>query len=119
MKITKPAFQKPNDVITAKAEQMLLDKLPVDQKTLQRAAGILEPKNLKWIGLAVIGGSALVTIASSISHDAIYKAMVAKEMKKQIKPLEQKLDELREQNEILLRQNRELADQLKKLQAEE
>ena len=117
MKLTKPVIQDPNAVLTAKAEQMLLEKLPVDQKTLKLAGKLLEPKNLKIIGITAIGGSALISLISSISHDKIYQAAVAKEIKKQIAPLEHKLDELRTQNAVLLQQNRELIAQQNELQA--
>ena len=40
-------------------------------------------------------------------------------MRKQIAPLEHKLDELRTQNAVLLKQNRELIARLNELQAKE
>ena len=119
MKIKKSVIQDPNTVLTAKAEQMLLDRLPVDQKTLKRIGKLAEPKNLKWVGLGVIGGSALVSLISSIGHDKVFQTAVAREMKKQIAPLEHKLDELRTQNAVLLQQNRELIARLNELQAKE
>ena len=119
MKITKPVIQDPNAVLTAKAEQMLLEKLPVDEKTLKLAGILLEPKNLKRIGIAAIGGSAIISLVSSISHDKVYQAAVAKEIKKQVAPLEHKLDELRTQNAVLLQQNRELIARLNELQAKQ
>ena len=119
MKINKPVVRDPSDVIAAKAEQALLEKLPVDQKTLKIAAKALEPKNLKWIAITATGGSALISLVSSISHDKIYQAAVAREIKKQVAPLERKLDELRTQNAVLLQQNRELIARLNELQAKE
>ena len=104
------------NIITARAEQALLDKLPVDQRTLHLVGKILEPKNLKRIGLAAIGGSVLISLVSSISHDKVYQAAVAREIKKQIAPLEHKLEELKMQNAVLLQQNRELIAQLDRLQ---
>ena len=119
MKITKPVIQTPSDKLTAKAEQALLEKLPVDQKTLTLVGKVLEPKNLKRIGIAAIGGSALISLVSSISHDKVYQAAVAREIKKQIAPLEHKLDELRTQNAVLLQQNREMIARLNELQAKQ
>ena len=119
MKFAKPVIQTPENALAAKAEQALLDRLPVDQTTLQRVGKLLEPKNLKRLGIAVIGGSALISLVSTISHDSVYKAAVSKEMKKQIAPLEHKLDELKAQNAVLLQQNRELIAQLNKLQSGE
>ena len=117
MKITKPVIQSPSDKLTAKAEQALLEKLPVDQKTLTLIGRILEPQNLKRIGIAAIGGSALISLISTLGHDKVYQAAVGREIKKQIAPLEHKLDELRTQNAVLLQQNRELIARLNELQA--
>ncbi len=117
MKIIKPQIPDPNKVLTAKAEQMLLEKLPVDQKTLQRFGKLLEPKNLKRISIAAIGASIAVSLINSIGHDKVYRAAVAREIKKQITPLEHKLDELRMQNAVLLQQNRELIERLSELQS--
>ena len=119
MKISKAVVENPENILTARVEQALLEKLPVDQKSLQRVFRILEPKNLKKIGIAAIGGSALISLISSLTHDSAYKAAVAREMKKQIAPLEQRLEELQAQNELLLQQNRELIARLDKLRPED
>lgn len=116
MKLSKPEIKTPENILAAKAEQVLLERLPVDQKTMQRVVKLLEPKNLMRIGIAAVGGSALISIVSSISHDRIYQAVVAKEIKKQITPLQQKLDELQAQNAVLMQQNAELAAQLNRLE---
>ena len=44
MKITKPVIQSPSDKLTAKAEQALLEKLPVDQKTLTQDPRAAKPE---------------------------------------------------------------------------
>ncbi len=113
MKITrKPVLPDTGSILAARAEQAIIDKLPVDEKTLRRIGKILEPKNLKLIGIAAVGGSALISVVSSITHDRFYQAAVAREMKKQLIPLERRMAELEAQNEVLLRQNRELLEQL-------
>lgn len=96
------------DIISAKAEQAVLNVLPVDQKTLQRTAKILEPKNLKRIGIAVVGGSALISIITSFGHDRINRAAMSHEVKKQLVPVMNKLNELEALNVSLLQQNKEL-----------
>ena len=118
MKISKAVVESPENILTARVEQALLEKLPVDQKSLQRVFRILEPKNLKKIGITAIGGSVLISLISSLTHDSAYKAAVAREMKKQIAPLEQRLEELQAQNELLLQQNRELIARLDTLRPE-
>ena len=113
MKITrKPVLPDTSSILAARAEQAILDKLPVDERTLRLVGKILEPKNLKVIGIAAIGGSALISVISSVTHDRVYQAAVARELKKQLVPLERRMAELEAQNEVLLRQNRELLAQL-------
>ena len=109
-----PILHKKDDIITSKAEQAVLSVLPVDQKTLQKTMKFLEPKNLKRIALAVVGGSALVSIVTSIGHDRIYRAAVSHEVKKQLDPVMKKLNELEAQNTALYRQNKELTKLLMK-----
>ena len=111
-----PVLMKKNsDVIAEKAGQMLLEKLPVDQKLVQRTVKLLEPKNLKRIAIAAVGGSVLISIVSSIGHDRVYRAAVSHEMKKQLEPLRKKLDDLEAQNVALWQQNEELKAKLDKL----
>ncbi len=119
MKNLKPELSEPNRILTARAEQLLLQKLPVDQALLRRTAKLLEPKNLKRIGLLAIGSSVLISIVSSVGHDSIYRAAVAKEMKKQLDPLRKKLDDLEAQNLVLWQQNQELLEKLNGKTAEE
>ena len=109
-----PILHRKDDIITSKAEQAVLSVLPVDQKTLQKTMKFLEPKNLKRIAFAVVGGSALVSIVTSIGHDRIYRAAVSHEVKKQLDPVMKKLNELEAQNIALYRQNKELTKLLMK-----
>ena len=102
----------PGKALSARTEQAVLELLPVDQKTLRRAARLMEPKNLKRLGIAVFGGTALLSLLTSIGHDRVYRAAVARELKKQLEPVNRKLDVLEKQNEELLRENAELKERL-------
>ncbi len=108
----KTHLPTPGKALTARTEQAVLELLPVDQKTLRRAARLMEPKNLKRLGVAVFGGTALLSLLASIGHDRVYRAMVARELKKQLEPVNRKLDVLEKQNEELLRENAELKERL-------
>ena len=112
MKKSLPVLSNKKNVLSAQAEQMILEKLPVDQKTLRLVTKALEPKNLKRLAIAAVGGSFLVSFVSSASQNRIYQAMVAREMKKQLDPLRKKLDELEAQNAVLYQQNKELLEKL-------
>ena len=119
MKKTLPVLPNKKNVLTTQAEQIILEKLPVDQKTLRIVTKVLEPKNLKRIAIAAVGGSFLISFVSSASQNRIYQAMVAREMKKQLAPLRKKLDDLEAQNAVLWEQNQELLKQMKKKEIKE
>ena len=112
MKKTLAILSERKNPLAVKTEQVLLEKLPVDQKTLNRAMKILEPKNLKRLCIGAIGGSILVTILSNIGKDQIYRASVGQEIKKQLAPMQKKLDELEAQNAALYLQNKELMEKI-------
>ncbi len=107
-------FTKKREALVAQAGQTLLQQLPVDVTKLQRAARYLEPKRLKRIAIVAVGGSAVLSLIGSIGHDRIYRAAVAREMKKQLEPIRKQLDELTAQNENLIRQNEMLREELAK-----
>ncbi len=102
------------DALVAQAGQTLLQQLPVDVGKLQKAAKYLEPKRIKQIVIAAVGGSMLLSLLGSIGHERLYQAAVAREMKKQLEPIRKRLDELSEQNEDLIRQNEMLREELAK-----
>ena len=118
MKNTLPVITKKNNALSSMAEQAVLNVLPVDQKTLNRIARILEPKNLKLFAVGAIGGTALISILTSIGHDRIYQAAVGREMKKQLEPLKKKLNELEAQNAVLYQQNQELTELIAQMKSE-
>lgn len=106
-----------NNILAARAEQAIIDSLPVDRKTLRIIGKVLEPQNLKRIGIAAVGGSVLISIVTTLGRDRVNRAGTAAEMKKQLKPVQQKLNELETQNAVLLQQNEDLKLQLAKLEA--
>ncbi len=108
------ALFTPKKALANRTEQAVMELLPVDEKTLRRAARLLEPKNLKRLGLAAAGGSVLFSALGTAGRDRIYRAAVARELKKQLEPVNKKLDALEQQNEELRRQNEELQRQLAK-----
>lgn len=91
-----------------KAEQELLSILPVEPRTLTRVGRLLEPKNIKRLLLAALGGSLLASVLSSLSRARMIRASVARELKKQLAPINKKLDNLEKQNEELKKENEEL-----------
>ena len=99
-------------MLAARAEQALVEQLPVDQKTLRRVGKLMEPKNLKRLALTVVGGSVAISVMGSISRTSMYRMAVARELKKQLEPVNKKLCELEAQNEELKRQNDQLAKAL-------
>ena len=105
-------FSRKKEALAAQAGQLLLEQLPVDVGKLQKAARFLTPKNLKLLAIAAVGGSALLSVVGTVSHDRIYQAAVARELKKQLEPIHKQLDELSAQNEELRRQNEQLQKQL-------
>ena len=116
MKLKKsiPALPGVRAKAMAKAEDVLLQQLPVDRKLLEKLLRHLNPRDLKFFALALVGASVLVSVLGTVGHERLYQAAVAREMKKQLAPVNRKLDELEKQNEELKRQNEELKAQLKK-----
>ena len=106
-----------NNIIAARAEQAIVDSLPVDQKTLRIIGKVLEPKNLKRIGIAAAGGSILISAAGSLGRARLNRAENARELRKQLLPLLRKMDDLEAQNAALLAQNEELKARLANLEA--
>ena len=73
-----------NNILAARAEQAIIDNLPVDRRTLRIIGKVLEPQNLKRIGIAAVGGSVLISIVSTLSRDRVNRAGTAAEMQKQL-----------------------------------
>lgn len=94
--------------LAEQAREAALEQLPVDQKTLSLAVRLLEPKRLKHIALAVVGGTAAVSLAGTLGEMRMYRRAVARELKKQLRPIEERLETLEAQNKELKKQNEEL-----------
>lgn len=107
-------FSRKKEELAAQAGQLLINQLPVDVGKLKRAATYLEPRKLKRIAVVAVGGSALLSLIGTLGHDRLYRAAVARELKKQLAPIQKQLDELAEQNEALIRQNEALQEELSK-----
>ena len=106
-----------NNIIAARAEKAIIDSLPVDQKTLRIIGKALEPGNLKRIGIAAVGGSLLISLVSTLGRDRINRLETARELRKELMPLQKKLSDLEAQNAALWQQNEELKSQLAKLES--
>ena len=105
-------LSSPKELLFKQAEQTLLEQLPVDQKHLRRAAKLLQPQNVKRLGVIAVGGAAALSLLSSWSSARLYRAELARELKKQLAPINRKLDELEAQNEALRRAAGDREDKL-------
>ena len=80
--------------------------------TLGIIGKLLNPENLKRLGIIAIVGVVIFTLIKRWSEIHTYRSAIAAEMKKQLEPVTEKLDELQEQNEELRRQNEQIQEQL-------
>ena len=80
--------------------------------TLGIIGKLLNPENLKRLGIIAIVGVVIFTLIKRWSEIHTYRTAIAAEMKKQLEPVTEKLDELQEQNEELRRQNEQIQEQL-------
>lgn len=110
----KERLEQKKQELMERAGQALLEQLPVEQKTLRRAARYLEPRKIKRLALVCVGGAALVSVAGTLAHDRMARAATAREIRKQLAPIHEKLDALQAQNEELKRQNEALRRQLER-----
>ena len=101
----KERLEQRKQEMIARAEQALLEQLPVDEKTLKKMGKHLEPRRVKRLLLVAVGGGALLSALGTAAHDRLARAAMARELKKQLAPIHEKLDVLQAQNEELKRQN--------------
>lgn len=71
------------------------------RKLAEAALKNVDLKKLKLTALAAGGGALLLGAAGSVYRYETFRLAVAKELKKQLTPLNEKLDELEKQNEEL------------------
>ena len=83
-----------------------------ENKTLAIIGKLLNPENLKRLGIIAIVGVVIFTLIKRWSEIHTYRSAIAAEMKKQLEHVTEKLDELQEQNEELRRQNEQIQEQL-------
>lgn len=83
-----------------------------ENKILAIIGKLLNPENLKRLGIIAIVGVVIFTLIKRWSEIHTYRSAIAAEMKKQLEPVTEKLDELQEQNEELRRQNEQIQEQL-------
>ena len=103
-------------ILAAKAEETLMQQLHVDQKTLQRVGKVLQPKNIKRAAIALVGGSAALSMLGSIGEARMIRRAVGRELKKQLEPVKKQLSTLEEQNKELKKQNDELRRKISELE---
>ena len=110
--ILKSAFQKLMKTRTAKA---FLRQLPIEEDTAGRLAWLLNPNNLKLVGIVILGVVGIIALVRHAWQKYTYRSAMAGEIKKQLEPLYDKLETLEEQNEELKRQNDELLERIGEL----
>ena len=106
-----PAAKK---AIAVRAGKAVLEQLPVDQKKLKLAAALLDRRNLRRLGVVAVSGAAVLSLGSTALQARLTRAALRRELKRQLAPVNKKLDELEEQNQELRRQNEELRRALKR-----
>ena len=99
--------------VAQKAEETVLEALPVDPKLLRKISGHLNARGLKLFGALALAAAGLTSAAATAGRYRFYRAAMARELKKQLAPVNEKLDELQRQNEQLQKQNKALEKQLR------
>lgn len=105
-------LKRTKKALMTKAEEALMEQLPVSPGTVRRMSWLMEPKHLKRLAVVAVGGSFIASAIGTASEMRMYRRAMAKELKKQLEPINKKLDQLEEQNEELKKQNRQLRDRL-------
>lgn len=103
-------------LLVTKAEEALVQKLPVDEKTLRRVGRLTDPKNIKRAAIAVVGGSVALSLVGKVGETRMIRRTVSKELKKQLDPVKKQLSALEAQNEELKKQNEQLRKKLGELE---
>ena len=106
--------KKATKALAVRAGKAMLEQLTVDEKKLRLAAALMEKVDLKRLGVVAVSGVAALSLAGSAVQARMTRAALRRELKRQLAPVNKKLDELEKQNEELQRQNEELRRQLKK-----
>ena len=96
----------------AAAQRAVLDNLPIDPKLVCKARKAMENERLRRLVLLSVCAGTAVTVAGIAGQRMLYRSAVAREVKRQLVGVNEKLDELHAQNAELLRQNEALMAQL-------
>ena len=81
------------NALAARAEQTLVEQLPVDQKALRVMGWLIKPENLKKVGIGAIGCAVAVSMLKNANQMRSYRAAMGKELKKQLAKKDKELDE--------------------------
>jgi hypothetical protein len=109
-KITGVEASTDKEEVTVGAQA--LEQLPAESKKLRVAAALLEPQNLKRLGVAAAGSAAVLGLTASAIRTRLYRRALARELKRQLAPINKKLDALEKQNKELMEQNEQLKKKL-------
>ena len=104
--------KKQKKALAVRAARKALEQLPAESKKLRVAAALLEPQNLKRLGVAAAGSAAVLGLTASAIRTRLYRRALARELKRQLAPINKKLDALEKQNKELMEQNEQLKKQL-------
>lgn len=88
------------------------EEYPYEESGTGLLGWLLDLKNLKTVGLCLLGGFGLIALVRHLWQNYTYRSALAGEMKKQLEPVYEKLETLEEQNEELKRQNDELLERM-------
>ena len=113
MKAVSPVPLEMKRALAVRAEQALLEQLP-ETKAIRKAAKHFDPSKTKRYALVALGAAALASLLGSIGHAGIYHAAVARELRKQLAPINERLCVLEAQNAELKHQNELLREDLAK-----
>ncbi len=98
--------------LAVRAGEAVLKRLPADEKKLKLAAMLLEKAKLRRLGVIAVSGAAVLGVGSSMLQARLTRAALRRELRRQLAPVNKKLDALEEQNRELRRQNEALRRQL-------
>ena len=107
-----PVVKSPAETALELLPMALVRGDSAQQKLLRYVLANANMKSIKRLGAAVVGASAALALAGSLARRRMIRSALARELKKQLAPVNKKLDELEEQNKELKKQNEQLRKQL-------
>ena len=76
--------RKQKKALAVRAARKALEQLPAASKKLRVAAALLEPQNLKRLGVAAAGSAAVLGLTASAIRTRLYRRALARELKRQL-----------------------------------